>query len=96
MTSPVLGRFYEFRNPETHTSTIGKALSIEGDVVNYLVFYKSVEYFGKAAKPHHTTFELIMTDEQSKEFVANVQREIKVLRVNEFRKRVFEDPFLLE
>ena len=37
-----------------------------------------------------------MTDEQSKEFIQNVQREVKVLRVAEFRKRVQADPFLLD
>jgi hypothetical protein len=37
-----------------------------------------------------------MTDEQSKEFIQNVQREVKVLRVGDFRKRVQDDPFLLD
>jgi hypothetical protein len=38
MTSPVVGRFYEFKNPETQISTIGKVVTIEGDIVIYLAF----------------------------------------------------------
>ena len=96
MNSPAVGRFYDFRNPETQTSTIGKVVSIEGDVVIYLAFQRCLEYFGDSTKPYHTPFELIMTDEQAKEFVQNVLREVKVLRVGDFRKRVQENPFLLD
>ena len=38
MTSPAVGKFYEFKDPETQAKTIGKTLSIDGDVVTYLVF----------------------------------------------------------
>ena len=38
MTSPAVGTFYEFKDPETQAKTIGKTLSIDGDVVTYLVF----------------------------------------------------------
>ena len=96
MTSPAVGSFYEFKNPETQLTTIGKVVSIESDIVIYLAYQRSFEYFGEARKPYHTPFELIRTDEQSKEFIQNVQREIKVLREGEFRKRVQEDPFVLD
>ena len=38
MTSPAVGSFYEFKNPETQITTIGKVVSIESDIVIYLAY----------------------------------------------------------
>lgn len=33
-----VGQYYEFFDPEKESLTIGKAVAIEGDVVNYLIY----------------------------------------------------------
>lgn len=38
MITPIVGHFYEFKNPENQTQTFGKALTVEGDIATFLVF----------------------------------------------------------
>lgn len=57
-----IGQFYEFFDPEKETLTIGKVFAIEGDVVNFFVYYSCAVFFGERIKPYHSQYELIRTD----------------------------------
>lgn len=69
-----VGQYYEFFDPEKESLTIGKAVAIEGDVVNYLIYQSCADYFGANIKPYHSQYELIRSDEQNKEFTYNIKR----------------------
>lgn len=64
-----VGQYYEFFDPEKESFIIGKAISVEADVCNYLVYYSCADYFGQKIKVYHSQYELIRSDDQSKEFV---------------------------
>jgi hypothetical protein len=49
-----VGQYYEFFDPEKETLTIGKALAVDGDVVNYAIYYGCADYFGTKIKPYHS------------------------------------------
>ena len=60
--------------------------SVDQDVIFYSVFQSCAEYFGSDLKPYHSEFELVRTDEISKEYARNIKRKVRVVRAAEFRK----------
>ena len=83
---PQPGQYYEFYDPEKQTLTIGKAVAVEQDVCNYLIYYSCADHFGQHIRAHHSQYELIRSDDQAKEFIQNIKKQVRVLRTNEFRK----------
>ena len=72
--------FYVFRNPESGIEQIGKVVTVEANIVSYLVYAK-VQTIFKTPKAYHTNYELVRTDELAKEFKQNTLQKIEVLRM---------------
>ena len=81
-----MGNYYEFYNPDLEVLVVGKVKSVDQDVIFYSVYQSCAEYFGQNLKTYHSEFELVRTDEISKEYARNIKRKVRVVRAAEFRK----------
>ncbi len=75
-------------DPDTQKLSYGKVSQLIGIIVHFNVYSRLKDFSGgKLLLSHHSKYELIRTEETMKEFVENVVRLIKNLRLREYKQR---------
>jgi len=75
------------RNPETQKLSYGKVSQLIGRIVHFNVYSRPEDLPGGKLLFYHSKFELIRTEETTKEFVENVVQLIQILRLQEYKQR---------
>jgi hypothetical protein len=75
------GDFVCVRHPDSNKLSYGKVNQVTDRIVHYTVYAKPEDLPGGKRLAYHSKFELIQTTQVSKEFLENVVRSIKILRL---------------
>ena len=82
----VKGDFVQLYDPSSDQELIGKIQEIRDNYFLYFKYLKPDQAPG-GRQSHHSDFELIRTDEQSKEFTDNVRAVVKVMRLVDYKEK---------